>query len=90
MKNVKRFRGESGMTQSDLAKKIKITRAGVVNLEKDECHSTSKNTTEALCQVFGVSPCKLYGIDNLRYPPESKEDLDELITILKEEYSEWV
>ena len=88
MRNVKKFRGELGLTQVMLASKIGVTRAGVVNLEKEDCHSTSKETTEALCRTFGVSPCKLYGIDNLRYLPASKEDFDELIEILKEEFHE--
>lgn len=84
MKNIKMFRGKQGLTQNDLASAISVTRALVVKLEKDTCHSTSKSTTEDLCKVFGITPCKLYGLDNFRYLPETEEDCDYLISILME------
>lgn len=89
MNNIKKFRGEIGMTQKDLAEAIKVTRSLVVSLEKEDCHSTSKSTTDALCNLFKVSPCRLYGIDNFRYKPESKDDVEYLISILNEELKKW-
>lgn len=89
MDNIKKFRGEIGMTQKDLAEAIDVTRSLVISLEKDSCHSTSRATTKKLCDLFKVSPCKLYGIDNLRYKPESKQDLEELISVLTEELKKW-
>ena len=89
MNNIKKFRGEIGLTQNGLAKEIGVTRALVVSLEKENCHSTSKSTTDALCELFKVSPCKLYGIDNFKYLPQSKEDCEYLISILNEELKKW-
>ena len=89
MENIKKFRGELGMTQKDLAERINVTRSLVISLEKDSCHSTSKKTTDKLCELFKVSPCKLYGVDNLKYKPESKQDLEYLISVLTEELMKW-
>ena len=89
MNNIKKFRGEIGMTQKDLAEAINVTRSLVVSLEKEDCHSTSKSTTEALCKVFNVTPCKLYGIDNFKYKPQTKADVEYLISILNEALKKW-
>lgn len=89
MNNIKKFRGKEGLTQIDLAKEIDVTRALIVKLEKDSCHSTSPKTTKALCKRFNVTPCELYGLDNFRYLPQSKEDCLYLINLLEEEMKKW-
>lgn len=89
MNNIKMFRGREGLTQNDLADKTGVTRALIVKLEKDSCRSTSKSTTDALCKVFNTTPCKLYGTDNFRYLPQSKEDCEYLISILNELSKQW-
>jgi transcriptional regulator with XRE-family HTH domain len=89
MNNIKKLRGREGLTQIDLANQINVTRALIVKLEKDTCHSTSQSTTEALCERFNVSPCELYGLDNLKYMPQSKEDCLNLINLLEEEMKKW-
>lgn len=89
MNNVKKYRGKIGLTQSQLADKIGVTRALIVNLEKEDCHSTSQSTTEALCELFEISPCELYGVDNFKYFPESKKDCEYLISILNAELKKW-
>lgn len=89
MNNIKKLRGREGLTQIDLANQINVTRALIVKLEKDDCHSTSQSTTEALCKRFNVSPCELYGLDNLKHMPQSKEDCLYLINLLEEEMKKW-
>lgn len=89
MKNLRKFRGEKGLSQSQLAEKVGVTRALIVYLEKDNTHSTSHETTLKICEVFETNPCDLYGLDNLRYYPENKEQMKNLIEALKEEYEKW-
>lgn len=84
MKNLKMLRGRKGLTQKSLAKEIGITRASVIGLERDSCRSTSKKTTDILCEFFEITPCELYGIDNFRYLPQSIHDCEYLIGILED------
>lgn len=89
MRNLKRLRGECGLSQLQLAEKIGCTRALIVLLEKEESRSTSEKTTQKLCEVLNTTPCLLYGIDNLKYQPQSKKEIDYLIEELKEERKKW-
>ena len=89
MKNLRKFRGEKGLSQWQLAEKVGVTRTLIVYLEKDTTHSTSHDTTLKICEVLDTNPCDLYGLDNLKYYPENKQQMKRLIDILKEEYEKW-
>lgn len=89
MKNLKRLRGLEGITQRELGKFTGIPRTRIVYFESDDCHSLSPSIEEKLCKFFKVNKYELYGIDILKYIPDSKEDLQYIIDILSMEKNLW-
>lgn len=85
MQNLKKLRGKMGISQAELAKEIGISRVSINYLECGITTTSNKKTEKKLCDFFNVTPCELYGIDNLRYFPNDKEDMEKLIKTLEEE-----
>lgn len=86
MRNIKILRGKTGMTQQEVADKLGITRVYMTNLESDLTTSLSNELTEKFCELFEVKEYQLLGINNLKYIPKTKEELEEFIEILRREY----
>ena len=85
MKSLKKLRGKHGITQVELAEILNIKRPYVSLLESDEVTELSPALTQKVCDYFKIKPWELYGINNLKYIPETKEELDLFIeTIIKE------
>ena len=89
MENIQKLRGKMGLSQEELAQKMGLCRGSIVKLESKKCKSTSAKTEKNLCDFFGVTPCQLYGVDNLRHSPSTKEELAELISLLQEKLEKW-
>ena len=89
MKNLKRLRGLSSLTQKEVGEATNIPRTRLVYFESDECHCLSEDVEKRLCDFFKVNLFELYGIDILRYIPETKEDLQYVIDILEEAKNKW-
>ena len=60
--NVKRLRGQSGLTQSDLADKANMTQPQISYLERGE-HRPQEGTVKKLAEALGVSPEELLPLD---------------------------
>ena len=89
MVNLKKLRGIKGISQSDLAKELGISRTAVINLENDPKIIPSNSTIFKMCNFFGVSKTELLGLNNIRFFPETKEGLKKLICQLEEVYEKW-
>lgn len=86
MKNIKMLRGREGLTQIELAEKLGINRGTLVIAETENDKPLSKSLTKKMCEIFKVKEWELYGIANLRYKPETKEELEKFIEIIRKEY----
>lgn len=85
MNNVKYYRGMIGMTQQELADKLGIVRTNVSMIENGQIGNVSFDTVEKLCELFGVTPIRLFGLEALKYAPQNDNDIDYLIGLLMEE-----
>lgn len=84
MKKIKELRTKKGLLQEDVSKKIKRTRSYVSYLEKDATHLLP-DIEKDLLELFSVSKVDLWGIDILKFIPDSKEEWEKMIDILIEE-----
>jgi len=85
MNNIQKYRGLKGLTQSQLATDLNITRQ---MLSVIECGKTMKyirpDVLNKMASILGVSKIKLLGEENFKYLPESAEDVDYLIGLLEQ------
>ena len=58
---IKRYREASGMTQEDLAAKIKTSPQNIYKYEKGIIHNIPMKRIQALSEVFGITPSQLVG-----------------------------
>jgi DNA-binding XRE family transcriptional regulator len=89
MNNVKMLRLSKGLTQKELAEKIGTSRTTIVNIEQHMYQRLSKDVEKKLCELFETTPFRLYGTDNFRILPETKEDVEWLIEELSKELEQW-
>lgn len=89
MYNIKKLRGKKGMSQSELANALGVTRAYVIVIEKDETKKLTPKMEKKVCDFFGLTLCELYGLDNLKHFPKTKQELSNLIELLQGEYDKW-
>lgn len=83
MRNIRKFRGMVGLTQTELANKIGKARAWVNYLENnDSCVRITDETRDKLCEALDCSIIQLYGFDNFIYKPQNDKDIYDLILML--------
>lgn len=82
MDSIKKYRGQLGLTQEQLAKKIGVARILVTYWEKDNCQGLSLQNAQKLSKVFNCSLLQLYGINNFKKPPQDDNDRILLIKLL--------
>lgn len=58
---IKRYREASGMTQEELAAKIKTSPQNIYKYEKGIIHNIPMKRIQALSEVFGIAPAQLAG-----------------------------
>ena len=83
MNNIQKYRGLKNISQKDLAIQLDLTRPGLSYIENGKAKFISKKTLTKLSEILEVSPVKLLGIENLKYIPRDKEDVDFMIEILE-------
>ena len=75
---IKRYREASGMTQEELAAKIKTSPQNIYKYEKGIIHNIPMKRIQALSEVFGIPPTQLvgWGSDSCAKPshPVQKHD----------------
>lgn len=89
MSNVKKLRLAKGWTQQELANKVGVSRVTIVNIENHLYSTVKSEVTDALCEIFETTPFKLFGTDNFRIRPETKEEVEWLIEELSKELEQW-
>ena len=86
MNIIKKFRGELGLNQQELAEKCGVSRYFVSMNESDKYPKIEKlEIAKRFSNFFGISLIEFYGLGVLKTEPQSKEDYDFLINLLMEE-----
>lgn len=87
MKNIKKYRGDKGLTQQQLADLLGVSRVTVNNMETVPNYAASEENISKLCELFGCKPYDICDVDTiLRYKPSSKDEVKSLIKEIKEKY----
>lgn len=84
MNNIQKYRGLKNFSQKDFAAQLKMTRPGLSFIENGNVKSIDHSKLEKMSQILDVSIVKLLGMENFKYIPETKEDIDYVIEILQE------
>ena len=103
MKNIKRLRAKTNMSQDELAKKVGVSRT-TMNTWENTLSWLSEDNEKKLIDIFGCSVYELYGMDEFKhYPKETeskigiilmlynlldKEDKEKLIDMIQEKVDE--
>lgn len=82
MNNIKYYRGISGLSQEKLASMAGMSRTNLTYIEMGYMNTVSKGV-EKIAEILGVSIIKLLGEENMKYIPESVEDIDYMISLLE-------
>ena len=89
MSNVKKLRLAKGWTQQQLADKVGVSRITIINIENHMYSTVNSDVTKNLCKIFETTPFRLFGTDNFRVRPQTKEDVEWLIEELSKELEQW-
>lgn len=87
MNKLIKLRGRFNLSQKELAQEFGVSRQTINNFENGgKC---KPELVMKICSKFKVTPCELLGVENLLYPPTTKQDLKNFIDILNKEYEKW-
>lgn len=78
MNNLKKLRGELGITQTELAKELGVTKATIINSEKN----LTKKMAYKISEKYNVNVFDLLGVDILKVYPYNEEDKKKVLEIL--------
>ena len=84
MNNIQRIRKEKGIKQLDFAKMLGMTRPGLSYVENGNAKFIAEDKLQKMCEILDVSKIKLLGLGNIKYIPETEEDIDYMISLLEE------
>lgn len=84
MNNISKFRGLKEISQKDFAEMLDMTRPGLSYVENGNAKKICEKRLNKMSEILGVSVVKLLGLENFKYLPQSKEDIDYIIEILQE------
>ena len=76
MNNIEKYRGLKGMSQSELATKVQLTRGGLWFIESGKAKNVRSDKIVKIGEVLEVSPVMLMGMENFKFEPKTKEDID--------------
>lgn len=81
--NIRKLRGQAGLSQIELAKLIGVTRYTIIQLEASNNEKViTKRLADKLCEVFNCGLIELYGMSIFRIPLETEEDKMKVIEML--------
>ena len=83
MNNIKYYRGIFGLSQEKHASMVGMSRTNLTYIEMGYMNTVSKGV-EKIAEILGVSIIKLLGEENMKYIPESVEDIDYMISLLED------
>ena len=71
MNRLKELRKEKGLTQTDLAELLEVTKSTIHNWEKD-VFSIKSDRLKTLCEIFDVDAPYLLGYNNVKNETDTK------------------
>ena len=80
MSNLTKIRGKHGLTQTELGKVLGISRAGMSYIEKAPL---SAKNAQKVAAILGENVFTILGEDVLKLKPQTEEDKQALIEIIK-------
>ncbi len=83
MNNIKKYRALAGITQTDFAKQLGISRTGLGLIENGKVWIINKKTLTNICSILGVTQTQVLGLENLKYIPDNDKDIDYMIELLQ-------
>lgn len=85
MNNIQKYRGVKGISQTELATKVNLTRGGLWFIESGKAKNVRSDKIEKISEILEVSPVKLLGMENFKFEPKTEEDIDFVINMLQEQ-----
>ena len=79
--NLRAIRTKHGLTQTELAEILGVTKQGVCF---NETGRVSKKMAEMVAAYFNVSVLEVMGLDNFEYIPKTKEEKQYLLDLINE------
>lgn len=83
MNNIKMYRGLAEMTQTELAKRVGLTRQGLIFIESGKSWLINRKVLAQICEELHVSQPLILGMENFKYIPQTKEEVDYMIELLQ-------
>ena len=87
MISIKKYRGAKGYSQQEFSQAIGVTRQYLSMIEQDGTVAPV-NIVEKIAETLEVSPIVLYGLDNFKIKPNTVEEKQFVIDLLKKSIEE--
>ena len=87
MISIKKYRGLRAMNQVQLAEALGVSRQYLCALESKKM-KVPVNQVKKIAAVLQISPVELYGLENFKIKPETREEKEFLIKALQESLEE--
>ncbi len=79
MYSIKKMRGMAGITQQQLANHLGCTKAYISYLESSKTKTVPPKELKKMADLFGCTVIELYGMDILKYRPQTYLETKQLI-----------
>lgn len=79
MYSIKKMRGMAGITQQELANHLGCTKSYISYLESNNNKTVSTEELKKMADLFGCTVIELYGMDILKYRPQTYLETKQLI-----------
>lgn len=79
MYSIKKMRGMAGITQQELANYLGCTKAYISYLESSNNKTVPSEELKKMADLFGCTVIELYGMDILKYRPQTYLETKQLI-----------
>ena len=79
MYSIKKMRGIAGVTQQELANYLGCSKAYISYLESNKITTIPEEELKKIADLFGCTIIELYGIDILKYRPQTYLETKQLI-----------
>lgn len=86
MYTIKKLRGMHGISQQQLAEVLGTSKAYVSQLESDNTIDVPLNHAIKMAELFKCSLVDVFGYDNIKIKPQTKDEVKTLIKTIIENY----
>ena len=78
--NLTKIRGKHQLTITDLASRLNVTKQAISLNEKGRC---TVSMAKAVGECLNESPVEILGLDNLRLLPQTEEEKEYMINLIR-------